>query len=342
MDDRILIVDDEPAELKVLERLLQQAGYRAIRCTEDSRQVLSLGLTFQPDIVLLDLHMPHLDGFEVMEQLAVRTKKETHLPILVLTGDLSPETRRRALEVGASDFVTKPFDSIEVLQRVKNLLLTRRLYLELQRENRTLEQRVEERTRDLEQVQLGALKSLALVGEFRDDQTGQHAERVGVLSAALARELRLPDTDVRLIRHAAPLHDVGKISLPDAILKKPSELNRDEIEQMNRHTTIGAMILSAGHSPLLEYAEVIALTHHERYDGTGYPTGLAGEDIPLPGRIVGVADAFDAMTHARPYRKFVLSVDEAVIRIDGLGGRQFDPQVTRALGALLPTLHELI
>jgi len=215
--------------------------------------------------------------------------------------------------------------------RVKILLFTRRLYLQTQQENLRLEERVRERTRALEEAQRGAFRSLAVAGEYRDDETGRHADRVGELSADLARELGLDDSEVWLIRHAAPLHDLGKIGIPDAILRKPGKLTPEEMDVMKTHTAIGAAILAGGGSAVLQLGEVVALTHHERWDGEGYPTGLAGGEIPLVGRIVSVADAFDAMTHSRPYRTSVLSAKRAAAEIDRLKGAQFDPTVTSAL-----------
>ncbi|MDX1566333.1 MAG: response regulator [Longimicrobiales bacterium] len=330
LEARILIVDDEPGNLRVLERLLNRVGYERIRTTDDSRQVESLFEEFRPDLVLLDLHMPHLDGFEIMEMLEERIPSDVFLPILVLTGDTDPDTKRRALSVGAKDFVGKPFESTEALLRIKNLLETRALHEELRAYSETLEQKVRHRTRELAEAQTEILHRLALAAEYRDDVTGRHAERVGAMSALVAQVLGLSDQEVKVIRRAAPLHDVGKIGIPDAILMKPGALTPQEFEVMKSHTTIGERILSGTDYPLLETARVIALYHHEKWDGSGYQPGMTGEDIPLVGRIVAAADAFDCLTHERPY-KDPESTEEATEEIRQTSGSHFDPRVADAL-----------
>src|SRR3990170_1629849 len=300
---RILIVDDQEANIHLLEGILGRAGYAELRGVTDPRDVTLLYAEFQPDLVLLDLHMPHLDGYAVMEKLRLLIPADAYLPILVLTADVAADARQRALSSGAKDFLTKPFDATEVLLRVRNLLETRFLHRQLWDHNQTLEGRVRQRTWQLEEARLEILERLALAAEFRDDDTGQHTQRVGKNATLLARVLGLPDARVELIGRAAPLHDVGKIGIPDHILLKPGALTADEFEVMKTHTTIGARILGGSRSPLLQMAEEIALTHHERWDDAGYPRGLSGDEIPIEGRIVAVADAFDAMTHDRPYRK---------------------------------------
>ncbi len=325
---RILIVDDEPANVRLLERFLQVAGYRHLVTTQDPRQVLPLFMEAQPDLILLDIHMPHLDGFAVMKQLGPRIAQAGYLPILVLTSDVTSESKQRALAVGAKDFLTKPLEQTEVLLRIHNLLQTRFLYLDVQNQNRVLEERVKERTRGLEEAQVEILERLALAAEFRDDATGQHTRRVGEMSALIARVIGLPDRDVDLYRRAAPLHDVGKIGIPDAILLKPGKLTPTEFEVMKTHTTIGARILAGGRSPLLLLAEEIALYHHERWDGTGY-AGIAGAAIPLGGRLVALVDVFDALTHERPYKP-AWPVEKALAEIQQQKGRQFDPEITEA------------
>lgn len=327
-DARILIVDDEPANVRLLERFLQVAGYRQLVTTQDPRQVLPLFMEAQPDLILLDIHMPHLDGFAVMKQLGPRIAQAGYLPILVLTSDVTSESKQRALAVGAKDFLTKPLEQTEVLLRIHNLLQTRFLYLDVQNQNRVLEEKVKERTRDLEEAQVEILERLALAAEFRDDATGQHTRRVGEVSALIARVVGLPDRDVDLFRRAAPLHDVGKIGIPDAILLKPGKLTPAEFEVMKTHTAIGARILAGGRSPLLLLAEEIALYHHERWDGTGY-AGIAGVAIPLGGRLVALVDVFDALTHKRPYKP-AWPVEKALAEIQQQKGRQFDPEIVEA------------
>lgn len=327
---RILIVDDQQANVRLLESILGQAGYTDLVSTTDAREAERLFEAAPPDLVLLDLHMPHLDGIALLQRLRARMPADGYLPVLVLTADLTRQARERALGLGASDFLTKPFDPIEVLLRIENFLRTRRLHQALARQNEVLEQRVRERTLELEETQLEILDRLASAAEFRDDATGQHTRRVGALAGRLARGLGLPDPFVRLIERTAPLHDVGKIAVPDPILLKPGPLAPTELAIMQRHTTVGARLLSGGRFPLMRMAEEIAWTHHERWDGRGYPRGLAGEAIPLAGRIVAVADAYDAITSDRPYRPARTRAEARRLLTEGAGG-QWDPAVVHVL-----------
>jgi putative two-component system response regulator len=325
---RLLIVDDEESNVRLLARTLTHAGYEHISWTCDAREARTLYIRQRPDLILLDLQMPHLDGYEVMEQLS-EVSEATYLPILVITGDLSPDARQRALSMGAKDFVSKPFDPIEVQLRVRTLLETRFLYLRIQSQNHLLEVKVHERTRALEAAQLEILERLAIAAEFRDDNTGQHTQRVGQTAALVAQQLGWSDAQVSLIRRAAPLHDVGKIGIPDYILLKPGKLTPEEFELIKTHTTIGARILSGSRFPLLQMAEQIALMHHERWDGDGYTSGLKQDAIPLPGRIVAVADVFDALTQQRPYKP-AWPLADAFVEVERQRGRQFDPRIVDA------------
>ena len=255
------------------------------------------------------------------------------MPVLVLTADIAPDTKRRALSLGARDFLTKPIDVPEVLLRVRNLLQTRYLRLELERNNNLLHERVLLRTHELEDAKLEMLDRLALAAEYRDDATGQHAGRIGRTSELLALELGIDPAEAMLIGHAARLHDIGKIGISDELLLKPGKYTDDEFTAMKLHPSIGARILSGSNNELLMMAEQIALTHHERWDGDGYPCGLAGDAIPLSGRIVTVADVFDALTHQRPY-KDPWPVAVAVREILADAGTKFDPQVTEAFARL--------
>lgn len=324
---RILIVDDEPGNVELLRRLLEHAGLTKVESTNDPREAIELYVRFRPDLILLDLHMPHMSGLEVLDGLN-DIAEASYLPVLMLTGDLTQESRQEALTRGAKDFLSKPFAAGEALLRIKTLLETRFLYLQIQNQNQILEAKVRDRTRALEAAQFEIIERLAKAAEYRDDNTGQHTERVGQMAALLARKLELPDGQVSLIRRAAPLHDVGKIGVPDSILLKPGKLTDPEFELVKTHTVIGARILSGSHFPLLHMAEEIALTHHERWDGGGY-AGMAGDVIPLVGRIVAIADVFDALTQQRPY-KAAWSVGEALAELDRQRGQQFDPTLVDA------------
>jgi len=325
---RILIVDDQESNVALLEGILQEEEFNCYQSITDSTQIMPVYLEYQPDLILLDLQMPVMDGFEVMKQLQLCLSPEDYIPILVLTANITPDAKRRALSEGAVDFLTKPFDPTEVLLRIKNLLQTRSLHVQLQRQNRLLDKKVRERTAALEETQIEILERLALTAEYRDDITGEHTKRVGRTAAGVAKALGWSDEEVELIRRAAPLHDLGKIAIPDSILLKPGKLTPEEFERMKMHTTLGAEMLSNGRFPLLRMAEQIALTHHERWDGSGY-IGLREESIPIAGRIVTVADVFDALTSERPYKKPWTRTD-AIREIECQSGRQFDPRVVEA------------
>lgn len=344
---KFLIVDDEWANVRVLEQMLEEYQWGQVTSTTNPEEVLPLYTLHQPDIILLDLMMPGLDGFGVMEQLKTVIPATTYLPILVLTADITPEAKRQALTAGAKDFLTKPFDATELLLRIWNLLEARFLHLELKNQNLTLEEKVHERTveleiansnilkhvREVEESQVEVLDRLARAAEFRDDDTGQHTRRVALAAALLARKVGLPDTQISLIQRAAPLHDVGKIAISDLILLKPDKLTTEEFNIMKSHAQVGAALLAGGRSDLVQIAERIAHTHHERWDGSGYPRGLKGEEIPLEGRILAIADVFDALTHGRPYKK-AWPIEEAVTEILNQSGRQFDPRLVQAFAAL--------
>ena len=327
-DARILIVDDDPSNVALLQRLLGLLGYTNIVGTQQPRLVPGIFQELDPDVILLDLNMPEMDGYELMAVLRASVSESTFLPILVLTADVSAEAKQRALEAGAIDLLTKPFDHAEVSLRIRNIIRTRRLHVALQDYNHTLELQVAERTAELDDARVEILERLALAAEYRDDDTGLHTRRVGHSSALIARELGLPLPQVQVLERAAPLHDVGKIGIPDSILLKPASLTQDEFEQMKRHTAIGAGILSGSRHELLRMAETIALTHHERWDGDGY-LGLRSDEIPLEGRIVAVADVFDALTHERPYKE-AWPAFRAVAEISAQAGKQFDPSVVSA------------
>ncbi|MEO7274198.1 MAG: HD domain-containing phosphohydrolase [Vicinamibacterales bacterium] len=324
---RILIVDDEPANVELLKRLLERSGFMHLHSTNDPREAAPMFKALAPDLVLLDLHMPHMDGLQVIVELK-SMGDESYLPILMLTGDMTPEARREALSRGAKDFVNKPFHADEVLLRIRTLLETRFLYLQIQSQNQDLEKKVQERTQELEAAQIEILERLARAAEFRDDNTGRHTERVGQMAALVAQEAGMEPAQVVLIRRAAPLHDVGKIGIPDAVLLKLGKLTAEEFALVKTHTTIGARILSGSRFDLLQLAEQIARCHHERWDGSGYQ-GLVGEDIPLAGRIVAVADVFDALTQKRPYKP-AWPIAEAVAEIERQRHRQFDPTIVDA------------
>jgi putative two-component system response regulator len=325
-DARILMIDDEETNLLLMRRLLEAEGYTDIIWTQRSDEAVALFEALRPDLLLLDLQMPPPDGFAVMRLLRPHTAVQTYVPILVLTADAAPQTRRRALDEGASDFLTKPLDAAEVSLRIRNLLNTRRLQLQLQASNQTL-------AAELEQSRAHAFGRLALAGAYRDDATRRHTTRVANIAGALARELGFDAAMQDAMRAAAPLHDLGKIGIPDAILLKRGRLDEHEFATMKEHAAIGAKILSGDSASLFAVAADIALTHHERWDGTGYPGGLAEDAIPLTGRIVALADAFDAMSNERPYKR-AMPAPAVRAEIDRCSGSHFDPAVVRAFRRL--------
>jgi putative two-component system response regulator len=327
---RILMVDDEPANTEFLRHVLRPEGYGELLEIHDPAEAAARFEEIDPDLVLLDLMMPEYDGYRFLEHVRELLEPGDYLPVVVVTGDTSADAHRRALSLGARDFLTKPLSPADIRLRVRNLLQTRHLQQQLREYNTQLEARVGERTRELEAARLEILDRLARAAEYRDDDTGQHTQRVGLVAARLATALGLPEPEVDLLRRAAPLHDIGKIGVPDAILLKEGRLTEQEWAVMEEHTRIGAHILSGSRFPLLRMAEQIAMVHHERWDGTGYPEGLKATDIPLAGRIVAVADVFDSLTHERPY-KAAWSIKDALAEIEANAGSHFDPAVAEAM-----------
>jgi len=333
-ESRILIVDDYWPNVELIENVLTSAGYTNLRSTTNAREAVPLFIEFEPDLAVVDLMMPQVDGYTLLRHFGSLIPAHSFLPILVLTADTSREAKQKALQLGAKDFITKPFDSSEILLRVHNLLHTRWLYGQIQGQNQLLDQRVRERTREVEESKLEILLRLAVAAEYRDDATGSHTRRVGSTSALLAETMGLTRAETSLIQLTAPLHDIGKIGIPDHILLKKGKLTPKEFDTVKSHVLIGAKILSRSRSPLLQMAEGIALYHHERWDGSGYCSGILGESIPLPARIVAVADAFDALTHERPY-KAAWPTAAAMAEIRRQRNRYYDPRVVDALEKLI-------
>lgn len=332
LDSLILMVDDADANLLFLRKALESAGYTNLHEAKNGEEAIDFCRERQPDLVLLDLHMPRLDGFQALELL--RNEREDFFPILVFTADTTSEAKRRALNSGATDFLTKPGDLLEICLRVKNFLQLRFLYQNEHTQREELERRVQERTRELQEAHVEILARLAMTAEYRDDDTGEHTKRVSDMSGRLATHLGLPQDEVSLIRYGALLHDLGKVAIPDSILLKHGPLSPEEMDVIRKHPEIGGRLLANSKSPLLQKAQEIALTHHERWDGTGYPAGLSGEAIPLAGRVVSVADVYDALTSERVYKK-AFSARDALSEIVRCSGTQFDPKVVSALLTLI-------
>ena len=333
----ILIVDDGEFNRELLETLLTSWGYVCEMASSGAEGLARLGPEI--DLVLMDVHMPDMDGLEATRQIR-RDPERSDLPVIIVTALSGKQERLRAVEAGANDFVEKPIDKIELQVRIASLLKMKAGQDQIKRHKIELERAVAQRTEELRaalemmaeaqarehEAHLDTVNRLAIAAEYRDENTANHIRRVGEYCALIARALRLPIYDVESLRKASPMHDVGKIGIPDGLLLKPGKLTLEERRQMEQHTLIGARILGRSSSELLQIGECIALTHHEKWDGSGYPKGLAGEDIPLYGRICAVADVFDALTSARPY-KIAFSNGKALEILREGRGTHFDPAI---------------
>lgn len=336
---KILIVDDQEINVRILQSMLQKAGYHNITVLTDSTKAVASYEDIKPDLFILDLVMPEVTGFDIMDELRM-LHEHTYLPVLVISNEENQEVRYRALESGAKDFLNKPYDRIEVLKRIHNLIEVRMLHNQIKDQNTILEQKVRERTRELYESQVDVIQRLARAIEYRDLETGMHILRMSHYAACLARSYGLSDEECDSILRAAPLHDIGKIGIPDRILQKPGKLTPEEWELMKTHTTIGGKLLSGNHSQFMSVAQEIALTHHERWDGKGYPGGLAEENIPVVGRICCLSDVFDALTTARPY-KDAWPVEAAVDEIKRQRGKMFDPRLVDCFVSNLAGFKEI-
>ncbi len=342
----VLIVDDDEPSRMLLKAMVESLGHEATVAHDGIEALAQLKLDV--DLVLLDVRLPGMDGYEVA-RLIREHPVTSDLPIIMVTVLESRQDRLRAVEAGANDFIAKPFDKTELRVRTTSLLKMKEAQDALKRHRMDLEDTVARRTAALRQAldetataqrmahraQLDTVERLAIAAEFKDKITALHIRRIGEYSAVLAAGLKLPPGEVELMEHASRMHDVGKIGIPDAILQKPADLDRQEWVVMRRHTMIGGRILAKSSSKVLQAGRTIALSHHERWDGSGYPNGLAGEEIPLGGRICAVADVFDAMTNERPYKK-AFPNEEAYDVLRGGRGTQFDPEVVDVFFESLP------
>lgn len=333
---RIFIVDDEPANLKLLDKLLRSQGYTELTLMHDPGEVLVRYAQARPDLILLDINMPNLDGYQIMSQL--KALDDPLLPpIVVLTAQHGRDALLKALASGARDFVPKPFDRSELLMRVRNALDAQLAHRMVHDQKLMLEDLVRARTQALNQTRLQVVRRLGRAAEYRDNETGLHIIRMSQCSALLAKSLGWDMADCELMLHASPMHDVGKIGIPDVILLKPGKFVPHEWEIMKTHAAIGASILEDGDSDLLRMARDIAISHHEKWDGSGYPHGIAGNAIPQAGRIVAVADVFDALTSPRPYKP-AWDLDASIAYIHSNANTHFDPQVVQHFDQCLPEI----
>ncbi len=316
----VLIVDDIAENIMVLNETLR--GDYKVKIAKNGVKALEIVFSDSPpDIILLDIMMPDMDGYEVAKKIKSNADR-CNIPIIFVTAKSEVYDEEEGFRVGAADFITKPISTPLVKARIKS-------NLEIYDLNRSLDEKVQKRTLQLANTRLQIIQALGRAGEYRDNETGLHVIRMSLYSEEIARAYGFSEFEVDTILQTSPMHDIGKIGTPDSILLKPGRLTDEEMEIMKTHTTIGYDILSDIDSKLLTKAKIIAITHHEKWNGTGYPKGLAGEEIPIEGRIVAVADVFDALTSKRPYKE-AWTVERAIDLIESEKGKHFDPEVVEA------------
>lgn len=349
-EDLILTVDDEPSISRLVSRFLERKGYQT-RAASSGQEAIDLITELAPVAIVSDIRMPGLDGLALLSHVM---QCDPDMVVILTTGAPSMAITIEAMRAGASDFLPKPIDLNRLGEALERGITRRRARLASQRRQLELELQVRTRTRELHdtldrlqntnlQLQEAYEESIELLrrtSAIRDNDTGNHIERIREFSGIVGRELGLSQADLHILQSAAPMHDIGKIGIPDQILRKPGKLTPEEFDIMKTHTTIGAQILGGRETPLLKASEIIALTHHERWDGKGYPYGLAGEEIPLFGRIVAVVDVFDALTHERCYKPAIeTSVALQILR--EARGTQFDPDALDAFLSVSPLIIEV-
>ncbi|HPS31262.1 MAG TPA: two-component system response regulator [bacterium] len=335
---KILCVDDTPQNLKLLEALLAPSGYEILEA-ENGKKALKIIQTENPDLVLLDVMMPDMDGFEVIRKVR-QDNRYQQLPIILVTALTEKEDRIKGIEAGCDDFISKPVDKMELLARVRSLLKVKAYNDLLSNYRKELESEVADRTKELnhafekiKSASLDTIYRLTMASEYKDEDTGAHVKRMSHYCVAIAKQLGLSEKCVETILYAAPMHDLGKIGIPDHILLKPAKLDPSEWEIMKQHTAIGAKILNGSDAQFIKLGEIIARCHHEKWDGSGYPDGLKGTEIPIAGRIVAIADVFDALNSKRPYKE-PFSLEKSLSIIKEGRGNHFDPEVVDAFFAI--------
>ena len=334
---RILAVDDEPLNLRVLEGFLGSIGHQCVSVESGQQALETLDASF--DLVLLDIMMPTMDGFETAHRIR-QSPAFGEIPIIMVTALSAKKDRLRAVEAGANDFIAKPIDKVELRVRMESLLRMKEARDALRSYQSELEEMVRVRTEALQLAvenltslqdstklaYLETIHRLAIAAEYKDTETAQHIHRMGRCSGLLAEKAGLHKDEVDIVLHSSPMHDVGKIGIPDAILLKPAKLDPEEWAKMQEHTLIGGRILDSTDSELLQAGSIIALSHHEKWDGSGYPNGLAGKDIPIFGRICAIADVFDALNSKRPYKE-AFSLEKTLEIMKAGRGSHFDPDL---------------
>lgn len=331
--ERILIVDDNLVNVKILNDLLK-SNYKTSVATNGYDALEVVFSKNKPDLILLDVMMPEMDGRETCRTI-MDSSDAKDIPIIFVTGKTDAEDEKEGLELGAVDYITKPIKPEIVLARVRTHLELKNARQRLKNQNKILEEMVWDQTKEVLETRLQIIQRLGRAAEYKDNETGMHVIRMSRYSQAIARVYGMSEKEVDLILHAAPMHDIGKIGVPDNVLLKPGRLNGEEWEVMKRHPEIGADIIADHPSELLQAAKIAALTHHEKWNGEGYPKGLKGKEIPIIGRIVAIADVFDALTSKRPYKE-AWPVDDALELIKGERGEHFDPELVDAFLKIVP------
>ncbi len=342
---KILVVDDEPSNVRLLEVQLLSLGYEILTAFS-GEECLKKVIDSPVDLILLDVLMPGLDGFEVSRQL--KTNEETRfIPIILVTALTDAESKIEGINAGCDDFISKPVDKHILLVRVRSLLKVKSYYDHLKTYEQDLERDIAKKTKELqrafEKIKLTSLDTIFILSsaaEYRDEDTGEHIQRISHCAEAIARKMDLDDDDVESILYASPMHDIGKIGIPDSVLLKPGKLDPNEWEQMKRHTIIGKYILEGSDSKYIKLAETIALDHHEKWDGSGYPNRLKGDEIPIVGRITAIVDVFDAVMSRRPYKE-AFSLEKSLAIIEEGRGSSFDPKVVDAFFVVKEKILEI-
>jgi putative two-component system response regulator len=323
----VLVVDDTPENIDVLVGTLNKNYH--VMAAINGKMALKIAKERPPDLILLDIMMPGIDGYEVCRQLK-KDYKTKNIPVIFVTAKIAVQDELMGFELGAVDYLTKPISPPVVTARVQT-------HLALHDQNRELDRKVRQQTKEIHDTRLQIIEKLGKAAEFKDNETGLHVIRMSRYSHILALAAGFDDHDAELLMNAAPMHDIGKIGIPDDILKKPGKLTSDEFDTMRTHCQIGADVIGEDGSSLLQLAREIAMTHHEKWNGFGYPNKLAGEEIPLTGRIVAIADVFDALTSERPYKR-AWATDDAVSLIEQEAGEHFDPDLVPLFLSSLPEI----
>ncbi len=335
---KILIVDDTPANIDVLGKTLEEEGYE-ISAAPTGEIALEIADNFCPDLILLDIMMPGIDGFETCNRLKENPITKD-IAVIFISALNDTDQICKGFDHGGMDYITKPFRREEVLARVRTHIKLRTLLKQQEKQNQILEQKVQDRTKELRDTRLEVINRLGLAGEYRDNETGMHVVRMSQFSARLGLEAGMSIEESELLLQASPMHDIGKIGIPDSILLKPGKLDPKEREIMNTHVDIGAEILSGNDSSLMQMAKAVALHHHEKWDGSGYPKGLKGKEISFEGRIVAICDVFDALTSERPYKK-AWTIENAMEFLEEKKGTHFQPDLVDKFKIILPEVIEI-